>query len=192
MRRILFTGNQGKAMEFEFDEAKVTLGSYGYEVRIPIPERLIPIFTEGQGKRRVCEIRRYRKKRSLDANSYCWVICDKIAERLNATKEEVYRKAVSEVGVFFPLRLENEALDEFIKAWDSNGIGWFSRIEHQSGKYAFVHAYAGSSTYSTVEMSRLIDWIVSEAKELNIETATPDDVARMMALWERNQGDDGA
>lgn len=40
------------------------------------------------------EIRRKRKKRSLSANAYCWVLCQKIAERIRfLTKEDVYRHA---------------------------------------------------------------------------------------------------
>ena len=28
------------------------------------------------------EIKRHRQKRSLDANAYCWVLCEKIADKL--------------------------------------------------------------------------------------------------------------
>jgi hypothetical protein len=46
-----------------------------------------------------------------------------------------------------------------------------------------VRLYKGSHLYDTKEMSRLIDYIVEEAKDLGIETMTPDDVARMKASW---------
>ena len=41
------------------------------------------------------ELKKWRQKRSLDANSYCWVLCDKIAKELCKdgtiiTKEDVY------------------------------------------------------------------------------------------------------
>jgi hypothetical protein len=32
-------------------------------------------------------------------------------------------------------------------------------------------------------MARLIDGTIQEAKQLGIETATPDEIARMKALW---------
>ena len=41
-----------------------------------------------------------KKSRSQNANSYLWVLCDKIARVVRTTKEEVYRKAIREVGVF--------------------------------------------------------------------------------------------
>ena len=43
------------------------------------------------------EIKIKRKKRSVDANSYCWVLCDKIAQAVGITKEEVYRKHIHDV-----------------------------------------------------------------------------------------------
>lgn len=44
-------------------------------------------------------------------------------------------------------------------------------------------AYRGSSTYDTAEMSRLIEGIIEECKEQGIETATPEELARMQKLW---------
>ena len=37
------------------------------------------------------EIKPYRAKRSLDANAYCWKLIGDLAERLNTTREEIYR-----------------------------------------------------------------------------------------------------
>jgi hypothetical protein len=43
--------------------------------------------------------------------------------------------------------------------------------------------YKGSSEFDTKEMSIFIDGIVSEAKELGIETMTPNEIARLNGLW---------
>ena len=43
----------------------------------------------------------------------------------------------------------------------------------------------GSSTYNTREMSVLIDGVVTEAKELGIETLTPDQIKEMMIAYEK-------
>ena len=56
-----------------------------------------------------------RKKRSLDANDYLWVLCTKIAERLqdsklSISKEEVYRKHIHLVGKYEPLALRADAV----------------------------------------------------------------------------------
>ena len=44
----------------------------------------------------------------------------------------------------------------------------------------------GSSTYDTREMSELINGLVSECREMGIETMTPDQLAEMMALHEQH------
>lgn len=41
----------------------------------------------------------------------------------------------------------------------------------------------GSSEYDTAEMAHFIDSIVEEAKELGIETSTPDELERMKQEW---------
>lgn len=37
-------------------------------------------------------IDRQKRKRSLNANNYMWQLCQKIGEKIGATKETVYRK----------------------------------------------------------------------------------------------------
>ena len=46
-----------------------------------------------------------------------------------------------------------------------------------------VNLYYGSSTYDKPTMSRLIDNIVQDAKALDIETLTPDELERMREEW---------
>ena len=43
----------------------------------------------------------------------------------------------------------------------------------------------GSSEYDTKEMSHLIDGLVSECKEMGIETLPPEELERMMAAYDR-------
>ncbi len=111
-----------------------------------------------------------RKSRSLDANAYLWVVCQKIAEVIRATKEEVYKKAIREVGQFEIVPIKEEAVDRWIENWGSRGLGWFAESMEKSklDGYVRVITYFGSSTYDTKEMSVLIDYIVEEAKELGI------------------------
>lgn len=136
-------------------------------------------------KEKQYEIKEHKKKRSLDANSYCWVLCKKIADELRITKEEVYRKAINEVGKFEIIPIKNEAVDTFINAWKSKGIGWICEVFNKSkiDGYTNLIIYYGSSIYDTKEMSILIDNIVQEAKQLGIETLTPDEIERMKTMW---------
>ena len=38
------------------------------------------------------EIKKYKKKRTLDSNAYCWVLLGKIQDILRVPKEEIYRE----------------------------------------------------------------------------------------------------
>lgn len=136
----------------------------------------------------VAKIDRKRKKRSLDANSYMWVLCDKIAQVLQSSKEMVYQDAIRSVGIFTTTLVQNDAVDFTIAHWDSFGVGNFAMATHESNKNpgcTVIRLYFGSSTYDTAEMSRLIDYIVSEAKELGVETMTPAELERLKGEWKR-------
>ena len=99
-------------------------------------------------------------------------------------KEEIYRDAIKNIGVYEVIPIKNEAVDRFIEAWKHNGIGWIcettpSKLEG----FTNIIAYYGSSTYNTNEMSRLIDLIVQECKQLDIETMTPQQLSLLKEEW---------
>ena len=70
-------------MRFHSKGVQVLKGNSGYMLLIPAPltEDLNGIKIDGEY---TVEIKRYSKKRSLDANSYCWLLCQRIAEKLSA------------------------------------------------------------------------------------------------------------
>ena len=43
------------------------------------------------------ELKKYRKKRSLDANAYMWLLISKLQEKLDIPKEEIYKDAIKEL-----------------------------------------------------------------------------------------------
>lgn len=135
------------------------------------------------------QIKRKRPRRSKDANAYMWVLADKIANITLATKEEIYRKAIREVGVFQDVAVQREAVGSLVRTWSENGIGWFadvfdSKLEDSVGTpMKRVRLYKGSHTYNSKEMARLIDYIVDECHNLGIVTDTPEEIERMKMLW---------
>ena len=131
--------------------------------------------------------KKYRKKRSLDANAYSWVLLDKMAKALGSTSEEVYEEMLRRYG--YPLYDEDEkpviislkagtdisALDIHLKLIGEGHV--------QDKLFKHYKVIRGQSTYDTKEMSTFIDGIVSEAKELGIETLTPTELERIKAAW---------
>jgi len=126
-----------------------------------------------------------RKRRSLDANAYLWVLVGKIAAEVSLPSDDVYRNAIRDAGEFTPLPIRADAVDEFSRIWSSHGTGWFVDVLDDSKLhgYKLVRAYNGSSTYDTKQMSRLIDYVVQDAKALGIETMTPQELDRLKEAW---------
>lgn len=131
------------------------------------------------------EIKPFREKRSLDANAYCWKLISEIAEKMSVPKEAVYRSAIREIGGNSEIVcVQDEAVSKLRQGWSRNGIGWLSdTFPSKIQGCTNVVLYYGSSTYDTHQMSRLIDNIIQDCKELGIQTDTPAQVARMKALW---------
>lgn len=130
------------------------------------------------------EIKKYRQKRSIDANAYCWVLCQKLAEKIGGTKEDIYKEAIRRAGQFDFVAVADKAVDQFIKAWQAKGLGWYAEtMPSKIDGCKKVMVYYGSSVYDSKEMAHLINYIVDECKSQGIETATPDELARMMSEW---------
>lgn len=131
------------------------------------------------------EIKKYRNKRSLDANAYMWVLISKLEEKLNVSKDIIYKDAIRNIGVYEVIPVKNEAVDRFIEAWSKNGLGWVCETTKSKLEgYTNILAYYGSSTYNTAEMSRLIDLIVQECKQLNIETMSQSELDSLIESWD--------
>lgn len=134
------------------------------------------------------DIKKYRKKRSLDANAYCWVLCDKIAKELSkdgtiTTKEDIYKDTIKNIGTFEPMIVEEKAFENFKRIWEKQGLGFLIQEVTRKDKCIKVHCYYGSSTYDTKEMSLLIELLVEEAKQLNIEVKTEQEIESLLKMW---------
>lgn len=135
------------------------------------------------------EMKKWYKKRSLDANAYCWVICDLIAKELSkngiTTKEEIYRDAILQVGTFEPFIVQEKTFDNFKRIWEKQGLGFLVQEVSRKDKCVKVNCYYGSSTYDSKEMSLLIEILVQLAKSLNIETKSKAEIDSLLKEWDK-------
>lgn len=138
------------------------------------------------------KIGKYREKRSLNANSYFWLLCGKLAEKLSGekvkyTKEDIYLKSIKEVGVYKDFVDMSQSDARTLRhAWEMLGTGWITeQVDYMpDGKNVIVRCYYGSSQYNKKQMGRLIDNIVQDCQAVGIETKTPEELANMLSLWE--------
>lgn len=135
------------------------------------------------------ELKKWFKKRSLDANSYCWVLCDKIAKELSKesviTKEAIYKDAIKQIGSFEPMIIEEKAYENFKRIWEKQGLGFLVNEVSRKDKCIKVHCYYGSSTYDSKEMSLLISLLVELAESLNIETKSQQEIDSLLKEWNK-------
>lgn len=127
------------------------------------------------------EIKKHRNKRSLDANAYLWVLLQKLAEVLRTDKWSVYLQMLKRYGQFTYIVVKPGAVEAVKKQWrECEEIG---EIDVNGTKAVQMLCYYGSSTYDTKEMSVLIDGVVSECKELGIETLPPHELQMLKERW---------
>lgn len=134
------------------------------------------------------DLKKWFPKRSLDANSYCWVLCEKIAQELSkdgtiSSKEDIYKEAVKTFGVFIPFIVEEKAYEKFKEMWEKQGLGYQVFEISRKDKCVRINCYYGSSSYDTKEMSRLIDSLVQECRQLNIETKSEEEIKSLLEQW---------
>lgn len=131
------------------------------------------------------EVKPYRKRRSLDANAYAWVLMDKLAEKLGISKEAIYRDYIKEIGgVSETVCAKNKAVKRLCEGWQRHGLGWQTEtFPSKIDGCTNVILYYGSSIYDTAQISDLLDLIIFDCKENGIPTETPDQIALMKARW---------
>lgn len=125
------------------------------------------------------EVKPYREKRSLNANAYAWVLIGKIADAVRAGKDEIYLKCLKRYGQSDLISiLSTVPVEHYLKYYEEAG-----RSTLNGKEFTHFRVYKGSSEFDTMEMTIFIDGVVSEAKDLGIQTETPEELARMKSLW---------
>lgn len=136
------------------------------------------------------EIKKATNPRSKSANDFCWAMCTDIGKAIRPPlpKEEVYRKAIRDVGEYEPLPIRADAVETFQSRWAEKGVGWFADVIDDSKLpgYKLVFAYYGSSTYDTESMSRLVDYLKDEMEQLQLQIPiSKKDEERMLSEWQK-------
>lgn len=129
------------------------------------------------------EAKRYKKKRSLNANAYMWELIGKIATHssIKSSPQEVYEGFIQDMRL--PM-LDDDGgyimVTVLAKVDMSKITGhWCFYMTSPDGRFISYYLLRGSSTFDSKEMSQLIDLVVDEAKQLGIETLTPTELAKM-------------
>lgn len=134
------------------------------------------------------EIKKYKAKRSLDANAYYWTLITKIARVLEVSNAEQhnrmlqlygYPEVIDDKHVLTVIPETEEAHAKVMKAEEYHLKPTSDVREGKDGiLYRTYILMRGSRTYNTEEMARLISGLITECKDAGIpdsEIATPDE-----------------
>lgn len=125
----------------------------------------------------IFEIKKYRKKRSLNANSYFWKLLEEMASVLHTTKDELYLIELKKWGIsdLLPYPHGRKPIFKYYE---------FETTSMLNGKPAdWYKIFKGTSDYDSKEMATLIDGVVDDCEELGIETKTPEELEKIKSLW---------
>lgn len=132
----------------------------------------------------------HREKRSLDSNSYFHVLCDKLRQKLGISMARCKNHLIADYGQIqylddgSPMIYKTNAPDDYMYELETIHTKCVKVTEENGIEVFFYRIYRGSHTYNSAEMAKLIQGTVEECKQVGIETATPQELARMQALWE--------
>lgn len=132
-------------------------------------------------------VKKWKEKRSLDANAYMWVLLTKMAMLLETTPKELHDEMLYRYGI--PDEDEDGYISIAVRSRvDISRIDGYWRLfkESYDGKWKYYLRLKGTSELDKGEMSWFLKCVIEEAEDLGIETATPDQIREMEALWERN------
>ena len=138
------------------------------------------------------DVKKYRKRRSLDANSYFHVLVGKLADAVNSSKPAIKNLLISRYGQYerqedgklLTLLIRDDVSvseREDIHLFPTTNCGMVGNI-----LYRMYIVMRGSHTYNTEEMARLISGTIYECRQADIpdaEIMTPDERERLESVY---------
>lgn len=121
------------------------------------------------------DIKEHKEKRSLSQNAYAWKLITELANVLRKSKEDMYLQMLKDYGQSEIISITS----------DVNPMGYFKYYEPigkgviNNKEFTHYRIYKGSSEFDTKEMTIFIDGIIQECKQQDIETLTPEEIAKM-------------
>jgi hypothetical protein len=128
-------------------------------------------------------------RRSLNANNYHWQLVEKIAQANKISKTECHNLLMQDYGTDW---LDEEGKQVYVLMKDTDNYLKMTSMHYRptdatedrkGTMYRWFVLLLPSHLMDKKQMSALIDGTVREAQELGVETRTPDEIARMKAMW---------
>ena len=132
------------------------------------------------------KLTQWRNVRSLNANAYFHLLCDRLADAMNMSKPRMknlllfrYGQKARDKDGNLAIIKTNADEDELLEREDFHC--WFLRPA-PDGTPMYV-LLEHSRFFDSHQMSVLIDGVVEEAKKVGIDTLTPNEIEEMKQKW---------
>lgn len=140
-------------------------------------------------------VKKHRKRRSLDSNAFYWQLLSKVAEALRISKPHCHNLMLARYGqteffgdqVAYTMLPDTELVTHRMEQMQESHFAPTSqrKMGTDGVMYRAWKLLKPSHEYDSKEFSILIEGIVSEAKELGIETLPSIELERMMSALEK-------
>lgn len=117
---------------------------------------------------------RHRNRRSIDANAFLWACLGEIARAISSDTWSIYLYMLERYGKFTHILVKPEAVEQVRQVWRETKI-----VGEKDGMIQML-CFFGSSTYNTKEFSQLLDGVISEMKEMHLETPPDEEMKRLL------------
>jgi hypothetical protein len=169
---LSFGGKQRITLELDTDFLE------GYEALKEVPVEI--------------SIKKWRSKRSSDANKYFHLLVNEIALAKGLPDDQVKIDLITQYGTYardddgnligfkLPASVDVEQIYPYTRM--------YKEVEEDGKRYKCYLVYKRSSNMDTKEFSHLIDGTIEVAQELNIDTDTPERASWWNSLKGENHG----
>lgn len=131
------------------------------------------------------EVKEYHPHKTTAQNRMLWGCIGDIATALRADKWDIYLKMLKRYGSYTYICVKPSVVESVKKQWrESEELG---EIYINGEKAVQMICYFGTSTYNSKELSVLLDGIISEMKEMGLETPSDRELQRIINQMKQNE-----
>lgn len=174
-----FTGKfQGITTDWQTGEYKIMFS-------INEPSALAAIEQIQDCEKLSIEAKKYREKRSVDANGMLWACIGEIAKASTPPldKWDVYLLMLKRYGQFTYICVKPNAVEAMKNQWRECEV--VGEIDINGKKAVQLLCYFGSSTYNTKEFSELLEGVVYEMRQMELQPPPSKEMRRALEEWEK-------
>ena len=126
-------------------------------------------------RRKINNSKLKKKERKELKIVYAWELITQIGNMIGKSKEEVYFEMLKAYGQVSEISM--------LSSIDPKGYFKYYQIVSKrlfnNREFTIYRIYKGSSEFDTKEMTIFIEGIIQECKQLDIETMTPNEIAKL-------------